>query len=433
MSQRKQTNRNFVASKARDESAREGPADCSRRDCIKRSALALAGMALASHSAIAVTTAPKKIRMGVIGGGFGASFYWHKHPDCIVEAVSDLREDRRRLLMKTYNCPKAYNSLEELVLDKNIDAVAIFTDGPLHVQHAIEAMKNGKHVISAVPACWGTVEQAEMLLDAVKKYGLTYMMAETSYYYPFAISVRKYYEQGQFGEIFDSESDYLHDGLESLYFHNGKRTWRYGVAPMHYPTHNTVFPIMLGERLTEVSCNGWGDDSPILKDNVYKNPFWNETAMFTTKQGHSFRMRVWWKGPIPDGVRASWFGTKMSFITPQGGESWDIEPVILRVANQKVKDEHGYDVNLPAREKYKQVEWANSEMLPEALRVGGLPPGHGGSELFLTHEFIDALVHGRKPTIDIYEALAYTVPGILAHESALRNGERMRIPQFDPS
>lgn len=415
---------------SRKESVIDKP--CSRRDFIKRSGFA--GMALTAQSAIVVNTAPKKIRIGVIGGGFGASFYWHKHPDCIVEAVSDLREDRRNRLMETYKCPKAYNSLEELVLDKNIDAVSIFTDGPLHVQHAIEAMKNGKHVISAVPACWGTVEQAEMLFDAVKKYGLTYMMAETSYYYPFAISVRKYYEQGQFGEIFYTESDYLHDGLESLYFHDGKRTWRYGMAPMHYPTHNTVFPIMLGgERLTEVSCNGWGDDSPFLKDNVYRNPFWNETAMFTTRQGHSFRMRVWWKGPIPDGVRASWFGTKMSFITPQGGESWEVEPVILRVADQKVKDEHGYEVNLPAKEKFKQVEWANSEMLPEALRVGGLPPGHGGSELFLTHEFIDALVHSRKPTVDIYEALAYTVPGIIAHESALRNGERMKIPQFDPS
>jgi hypothetical protein len=38
----------------------------------------------------------------------------------------------------------------------------------------------------------------------------------------------------------------------------------------------------------------------------------------------------------------------------------------------------------------------------------------------------------RKPTVDIYEALSYTVPGIIAHESALKGGEGLKIPQFDP-
>jgi predicted dehydrogenase len=63
--------------------------------------------------------------------------------------------------METYGCSKSYPSLEELVRDRNIDAVAVFTEGPNHVKHVIECMKHGKHVISAVPACWGTVEEAE--------------------------------------------------------------------------------------------------------------------------------------------------------------------------------------------------------------------------------------------------------------------------------
>ena len=37
----------------------------------------------------------RKVRIGVVGGGFGASFQWHLHPNCIVQAVSDLRTDRR--------------------------------------------------------------------------------------------------------------------------------------------------------------------------------------------------------------------------------------------------------------------------------------------------------------------------------------------------
>ena len=41
-----------------------------------------------------VQTSDKKIRIGIVGGGFGASFFWHQHPNCIVEAVSDLQEER---------------------------------------------------------------------------------------------------------------------------------------------------------------------------------------------------------------------------------------------------------------------------------------------------------------------------------------------------
>lgn len=66
-------------------------------------------------------------------------------------------------------------------------------------------------------------------------------------------------------------------------------------------------------------------------------------------------------------------------------------------------------------------------MLPEPLRH---PSGHDGSHTFLTHEFIDALVNERKPSIDVYEALAYTVYGIIAHKSALEGGKQLEIPQF---
>jgi hypothetical protein len=68
-------------------------------------------------------------------------------------------------------------------------------------------------------------------------------------------------------------------------------------------------------------------------------------------------------------------------------------------------------------------------MLPEPLRHNS---GHQGSHTFLVHEFISALVEDRQPAIDVCEALAYTVPGIVAHQSALRGGETLKIPQFDP-
>jgi len=396
-----------------------------RRTFLASAGGTVAAMAMA-RGVYAADTSPRKVRLGIVGGRFGATFQFHEHPDCIVEAVSDLRPERREHLMKTYQCSKAYDSLEEMVLDKNIDAIAIFTDGPLHLDHASKVLKHGKHVLSAVPAVWGSIDEAHELRDLVEKSGLKYMLAETSYYMQTAISARKFFEEGKFGDLYFCEAIYQHAGLESLFFENGKRTWRYGTAPMHYPTHCTgLLTGITGERLTEVTCHGWGDDDPILQDNVYGNPFWNETAMFRTDRGHAFECHVWWKGAHRGSERAEWVGTDMSFY---GHHPNGQGPVIVRSGNQTELDDGGFERALPQFENYEVPQWWATDMLPEPLRHNS---GHEGSHTFLTHEFIDAIVHDRQPAIDVYEALAYTVPGITAHESALKGGESMKVPQFD--
>lgn len=371
--------------------------------------------------------ASKKIRMGVVGGGFGTSFQWHEHPDCIVEAVSDLRPERRSLLSRVYKCQKTYESLEILITDKNIDGVAIFTGAPDHVRHVTAALKAGKHVLCAVPAAM-SIAECDQLLDTVKTTGLKYMMAETSYFRQPTISARKFLKEGRFGQIYYTEAEYHHAGLESLYFENGQRTWRYGFAPMNYPTHCTAFLVgVTGERLTTVSCIGWGDGDPVLKDNVYKNPFWNENAFFKTDKGNSFRVAVYWKGAHRGTERAQWYGTKMSFFSehPNG-----MGPVIVRSGRQQEKDDAGFVRQLPEFEQYNQPAWWKTDMLPPPLRHDS---GHDGSHPFITHEFIDALLHDRQPAVNVYEAIAYTAPGIIAHQSALQGGIQLPVPNFDPA
>ncbi|MBI1390324.1 MAG: twin-arginine translocation signal domain-containing protein [bacterium] len=395
-----------------------------RRGFLKTGSMA-AALSAVSLTPRPVDSAPKAIHIGVAGGGFGCSFQWHEHPDCVVEAVSDLRPERRERLMKTYSCSKAYHSLEEMVKDPAVDAVAIFTGAPDHVRHVELAMKHGKHVISAVPACVGSLDEAERLLDVVKTTGLIYMMAETSYYQQKTITARKMFQEGRFGDLFYCESEYQHPGLEVLFFENGERTWRHGYPPMNYPTHCTAHMVSVtGERLTEVVCHGWGDDDPILQDNAYNNPFWNESAMFRTGKGHAFRVNVWWKGAHRGCERAQWIGDRMSFYDahPNG-----MGPVIIRTGGQVEKDDAGFERALPEYETIEIPQWWKTDMLPEPLRHDS---GHEGSHPFITHEFIDALSHDRLPTVNVYEALAYTVPGIVAHQSALRKGEWMKIPQY---
>lgn len=398
----------------------------SRREFLKHTGSALAAAALASRATVALGGETKKIRIGVAGGRMGATIPWHEHPNCIVQAVADLRDDHRNNLIKQFAPKTVYRSLEELVRDKDVDAVAVFTDAPLHVQHTELAMRHGKHVISAVPACFGTLDEAEWLLDTVKKYGLKYMLAETSYFQQATISARKFYKEDAFGDLFYCESHYDHPGVDGMGILDGRRTWRYGVAPMHYPTHCTSHLVSVtGERLVEVACHGWGDDDPTLKDNFYNNPFWAEMAMFKTNRGHGFRVRIAWRGAMRGCERAEWIGNKMSFYMnhPNG-----VGPVIVRSGKQMGKDSAGFPVALPGFEPYQQVEWYKTDMLPEPMRHSS---GHEGSHAFLANEFINALVEDRQPAIDVYEGLAYTVPGIVAHQSALQGGALLKIPQYD--
>ncbi len=67
----------------------------------------------------------RQIRMGVVGGGFGAAFWWHKHPQCVVTGVMDLRPDRRDILRQRYHCDRVYDTFETMVKDADdIDRVA---------------------------------------------------------------------------------------------------------------------------------------------------------------------------------------------------------------------------------------------------------------------------------------------------------------------
>ena len=389
--------------------------------------LVAAGAALSSVGRAYPAESGKKIRMGVVGGGFGASFHWHEHPNCVVTGVTDLYPARRAGLQRNYKCDKVYDSLEIMLKQaKDIDAVAVFSGAPDHAKHVRWCMERGWHVVSAVPACM-TVEEAAMLKEVKEKTGLKYMMAESSYYNQECIYARNLFKAGGFGELFYSETEYYHqlfdlatvltNHKQLCYGPDGKRSWRWGLPPMLYPTHSTGYLVgVTKERITKVSCLGWRgnrDDiraNPIVADNVYKNPFWCQASIMATSQGHMTRTNVFWIC-VAGGERAQWFGDKATLYMVNSGVHGSVEHSRANGAQ-------------PA----KIPEYWKSDMLPEPMRHAS---GHGGSAVFISAEFINALVEDREPAIDLYESLAMTVPGIVAHESAFKEGEQLPVPQFD--
>jgi predicted dehydrogenase len=268
-----------------------------------------------------------------------------------------------------------------------------------------------------------TAAELEEMIDTVRSTGLRYMMAETSYYRPEIITCRQWAREGQFGTIFYSEAEYHHEGLIPLmYDAQGTPTWRHGLPPMLYPTHCTgmVIPVT-GERLTEVSAVGWGDQHEVIRTNVYHNPFWNTTAFFKTSGGHSSRISVFWHVAAGGTERGQFYGDRMSYVMERPEHSPN---TVIRIskAGKTQLDANGYPEGDVRLEAYQQPD--HFELLPEPMRV---KTGHGNSHTFLSHEFIAAIQADRHPTVNIWEAAAYTLPGIVAHQSALQHGATLKI------
>ena len=340
----------------------------------------------------------RKIRVGIVGYGvckFGAKFGFQDHPNVEVAAVSDLFPDRCAELAKVTNCTKTYPSLEELVKDDSIEAVFCATDAPSHAKHCMEVLKHGKHVASAVPAVLGSLEEADMLFEAVKSSGMKYMMFETSCFREDLYSMRQIYKAGGFGTMVYSEGEYWHYSEKGI---PSYKDWRHGMPPQWYPTHSDAYYVGVTDgRFVEVSCLGMPSKMERYQEgnNRYNNPFATEISMYRTGEGGMARMARSSDTPGFGAETGRNRGTRGSFDVTYKGLEKDLP-----------------DLNRPP--------------LPP-----GVPPGgHGGSHGRLMDEFVSAILQDRKPLVDIATALNMTVGGIVAHQSALKNGEWLKIPGY---
>lgn len=340
----------------------------------------------------------RKLRVGIVGHGvcqFGASFGFQDHPNVEVVAVSDLLPDRCAAMAQACRCARTYPSLEELVKDARIEAVFVATDAPSHVRHCLEVLGRGKHVASAVPAMFGSLEEGEKLLQAVRKSGLKYMMFETSAFHEDLAAMRQIYRAGGLGKLVYSEGEYFHYMETPIDSYKG---WRIGLPPQWYPTHsNAYYNCVTAGSFNEVSCLAMPSRLDHLQpnNNRYRNPFGTEVALFRTSEGGTARMAVSWDTPGAGGEMGRVRGQRGCFYGKY----------------------EGLEANLP-----------NTKRPP--LPPGVAPGAHGGSHGYLMNEFVTAILTDRQPLVDITMALNLTAAGIVAHQSALKDGETLKIPQY---
>lgn len=342
----------------------------------------------------------RKVRVGLVGYGlckFSAAFGFQDHPNVEVTAVSDLFPDRCAELARVTRCEKTYPSLEELVKDPDIEAVFVATDPPSHCRHCIDVLQHGKHVASAVPAVYGNLEDADRLFEAVKSSGLNYMMFETSAFRDDCYAMRTLYNQDALGKLIYSEGEYYHYLAKPL---DSYKEWRRGSPPLWYPTHSTAYHVCVsGGGFTEVSCLGINGILDYLQpgNNAYNNLFGTEVALLRTGEGGMARMTMSKDTPGLCGEVGRVRGTKGSMTGMKYDGLADISAV---------------DIAKPP--------------LPPTLSTGA----HGGSHGYLCEEFINSILQERTPLVNVAWSLNMTVAGIVAHASALKDGELMKVPQY---
>ena len=390
-----------------------------------------------------------KLKVAIIGGGqFSSSFIhlFQAHPFVEEVALVELNPERRANIAAKFSIKRTFASLSEL-WDSDFNAVAIFTPRWTHAQIALEAIQNGRHVYTAVPMGI-TQEEISQLVEASIKTKLTYFMAETSFYYPAVVFSRKKFAEGQMGKFVYGEGEYLHDmshGFSEAYAANGGDDWKSTASfpPMLYSTHSvsTILSVT-GAQATSVTCIGLKDTAGdgIFDSNVsmWKNDQSNQIALFETSDGGVMRiaeLRRVGTAPLESTVRMSIFGTEGSFEQQVGYASW-----ATKNSFDIITDEIGTfsDVENPYSLKPDYIPpnlWDGGfarvhdrSQLPKEFV--GLSNGHGGSHQFMVDDFVMDAVGERKAPMNVIDAARFTIPGVLAHQSAQIAGQKLQIPQY---
>jgi predicted dehydrogenase len=389
--------------------------------------------------------------IGVVGvGQFGAQFahLFHLHPGVSEVFVVDERPERADEAIGRYGLAGSVATFDEL-LASDVDAVAIFTQRWTHGPLVERALKAGKHVYSAVPMAVSEDEIAR-IIDAVRETRKVYMMGETSYYNPATVYARQQHEAGRFGRVFYSEGDYVHDmdlGFYDAYQYSGGERWKETASypPMLYPTH-AIGGVLgaLPAHAVSVSCVGVKDDR---QDGVFDrdvsmfgNDFSNATALFELNDGGAMRTNEMRRVGYPSHIRESrfrFFGTEASFEQLAKVTVWQDKANVHDISEQvesrpslALDDPSLANVAPELRDAFVSglAPVHDSDRLPEEFR--GAPNGHEGSHHFLVDDFVTAVNTGTLPPVNAWTAARFTLPGIVAHESARRNGERLPIRDF---
>ncbi|MFC7619397.1 Gfo/Idh/MocA family protein [Microlunatus sp. GCM10028923] len=396
------------------------------------------------------------MKIGVIGTGqFARSFIglWQLHPDVEEVYACDVVPERAKDHAEKHGLAGTFDTFED-ALASDIDSVAILTQRWTHGPLVLQALEAGKNVYSAVPMAI-SVEEIGAIVKKVEETGLIYMMGETSYYNPAVVWARSKIAQGELGRVFYSEGDYVHDmdnGFYAAYQYSGGDDWKRTASypPMLYPTH-AVGGVLgaVPSYATSVSCIGIRDDrgDGVFDKEVslWGNEFSNMTALFELADGgtmrtNEFRRVGYWHGHES---RFRFYGTEAVMEQSGHGATYSIKTEGENYRKGKTLDisDEFYTKGGQIPEGFGDVDPAlmqsfasgnakvqDRSRLPKEFE--GAHNGHEGSHHFLADDFVRAVTTKTQPPVSAWRAARFTLPGVVAYESAKQSGARIEVPDF---
>jgi predicted dehydrogenase len=410
------------------------------------------------------------ISLGLVGlGAFGSAFadLFKSHPLVDRIGLCDVEPDRIAkfaddpFYKDKFNPRDAYASLDE-ICKADFDALVIITQPWLHAPQCLQAMESGKHVYSAVPVISipdddEILEWCNKLINASRKTGLYYMLGETSFYRPNAMFCRKMAKAERFGNFVYAEGEYCHDvdnrcNLREVQHRrtasstgrcHGETLRKYvekgcRLGPMHYPTHSVCGPVcVMNAHAEKVTAYGYRNSNgdPFFADYAFSN----EVALYRMSNGATVRIAEMRESPGMLGKDGEIFrvaGTKGTYSEDRWFEikrpdfaSIDLKnlpkPNMSVLTAKDMRD----PLPLEVQEAFKKAMNKNVDA-KDLQNLEFNPAGHGGSHPYLVHEFVDAVANRRQPAINIWEASRYMAMGVMAHKSALKDGETLKVPDW---
>jgi predicted dehydrogenase len=145
----------------------------------------------------------KNIKIGVVGCG-----YWGPNlvrnfralPDCTLEMMCDVSDQRLKHLRSLYPDVKGEKEFDHLLNGAGLDAIVIATAVRLHYPMARASLLAGKHTFIEKPMAASSRECDELVQIAEQK-GLVLMVGHTFLYSPVVRKIKEIVDSGDLGEI----------------------------------------------------------------------------------------------------------------------------------------------------------------------------------------------------------------------------------------
>ncbi len=354
------------------------------------------------------------VKLGVVGLGRGAyvAKFMVGEKNVQIRAICDKNEEKLADAKILFTEEKkvadllCFSDYDEM-LRSDIDAVYIATDAIYHVPFVIKALEAGKHVLSEIPTV-NSLEEAKQLRAAVKSHPhLKYMAGENCCYWAFIDAWKQMYEEDLLGEAIYAESEYLHaDDFKKMKPEDyPPEHWRSFNPSIKYLTHN-LGPLLyiMKDRCVSVTCM-----EPTVQYNPYRTQK-NGVALFKTEKGAVIRILILFDAYLTFDHNFSIIGTRGTVETDK------IKPLDEAYSYARLSSVPG--------SISRKIEIPVTLGYPEEADEGG----HGGADQKMMKAFIRCIVEDTEPPIDVDLGIRMSLPGIIAHESAVNGGMSMDIP-----